>query len=110
MNEKQIDFTAKMILQENPLLTVADIKLVIHNAASGRYGKDYNRIDSSVICEWFRRHWDERMNAAEMTSLEEHGKNKRLPDAPRTGEIEKIKFKDAVKRYSQGKKNIPPTD
>lgn len=110
MNEKQIDFTAKMILQENPLLTVADIKLVINNAASGKYGKDYNRVDSAVICEWFRKHWDERMNAAEMSSLEEHSKNKRQPDMPRVSQMEKAKFREAVAKYSQGKKNITHDD
>ncbi len=72
MSGAQIEITCQLILNENPLLTVADIKLVFDKAVSGAFGELYNRLDSAIVCKWFRDYWDERLNTAAEHSIEQH--------------------------------------
>lgn len=102
MNEQQIKMTARLVMQENPLLTVADIKLVFDRGISGYYGADYNRLDSTVICGWFRKHWDERLEAAEQDSIMKSQETKgKHPTEKRTGEIQKNR--EAFIKYKTGR-------
>ncbi len=98
----QTEYTAKLIFKENPLLTIADIKFVFDKAISGAYGELYNRLDTPIICTWFRRHWQERLETAEAKAIEDH-QSRIDRGGERTGEAEKIKMKEAIKRYSQTK-------
>jgi len=110
MNETQIRYTAKLILQENPLITVADIKYVFDGVASGKYGELYNSLDCPKICSWFRKHWSERLEAAEQQSIVESQEqkmgNQRRSASGRDGAIQE--FKQAVERYKN--ENKPKND
>lgn len=99
MNPEQITYTSRQVFTQNPMLTIADIKLVFDRAVTGQYGKDYNRLDSSVICTWFRTHWEERLQAAETVNIDTHASKKENPWAPRSGEFEKDKMKEAMNHY-----------
>ena len=72
MSGAQIDITARLIFNENPMLTIADIKVVFDRAVSGSFGEIYNRLDSAIVCKWFRDYWDERLNTAADHSIEQH--------------------------------------
>ena len=95
MNPTQIYYTARQILAELPLITVAHIKLAYQRIITGYYGKDYNRIDPSTICSVFRMIWEEHFEAAEMDSLQGHYNKKEAPDNIYDMEIAKLvkKFK-----------------
>jgi hypothetical protein len=101
MSPEQITYTARQVFAQNPMLTIADIKLVFDRSVTGQYGKDYNRLDSSVICSWFRNHWEERLQAAELAQIDAHASTKPSPWEPRTGEMEKEKMREAMKQYLQ---------
>lgn len=103
MNETQVEYTARMILAENPLLTIADIKYVFDSAVTGKYGLLYNRLDPQVICTWFRKHWDDRLEAAENESMKEHSQHN-SGNYERTAGKEIQAFKDAFKRWAQEQK------
>ena len=77
MEEFQIEYTARLVMNENPLLCVADIKIVFDSAVSGQYGVIY-RLDSVTICTWFRMHWNKRLEIAENESHIEHETRKKL--------------------------------
>lgn len=90
MNDVQVKYTAQLILQEFPLLTVADIKFVFDGVMSGRYGKTYHQLDSLTICGWFREHWEQRLNAAEQESMMKHSRTKDTEDS-RAREVKKLR-------------------
>ncbi len=103
MQAFQVKYTAKLILDENPLLTIADIKYVFDKAISGHYGELYNRLDSTVLCRWFRQHWDERLEAAGIESEISHTQSKETFKGERnySGKAEYKKF---IKQYKQKKR------
>ena len=98
MTSAQIKYTANLIVNEYPLMTVADIKYVFDKAMTGKYGELYNRIDSMTICGWFNKHWNERMDEAEQQSMSKHYENTRTAPVERKAtEVENIR--NAVHRY-----------
>ncbi len=83
MNDEQVAYTAQLIYNEFPVLTISDIKYVFDGIVSGRYGELYNTIDSTKVCTWFRKHWDHRMNEAEQQAYLDHISNKPREDTGR---------------------------
>lgn len=102
MTAFQIEYTAKLIYKENPLLTIADIKFVFDKAVSGAFGELYNRIDSAMICTWFRKHWSERLDIGEQVSQEQHEATVDK-GGERSYDAEKVKMREAKKQYLQSK-------
>ena len=104
MQAFQVKYTAKLIMNENPLLTIADIKYVFDRAVSGHYGELYNRLDSAVMCRWFRQHWDERLDAAGAESETRHSEKKEIGERTTSGQFEHKRF---IKKYQIDKlKNL----
>ncbi len=97
MTEKQCLHAAQLIMNENPMLTVADIKLVFDNAVSGRYGSLYNSVDIPKVCSWFRKHWQERLEEAEHQSYINHIGTKG-PDMDRSRGV--VDMKEAIHRHN----------
>lgn len=102
MSETQIEYTCSKILAENPLLTVADIKVVFDSALTGKYGKLFNRLDPPIICTWFRDHWSERLNAAAEISIRESEEYKK-GNFERSTNSEIQAFREAHRTYYQQK-------
>lgn len=71
MTDAQTFETAMMIVEEYPYLNIADINLIFKNAKLGKYGKLYDRLDGSIILEWFERYFNDRCNAASERSIAE---------------------------------------
>jgi hypothetical protein len=71
MNKVQTEETARLIVKEFYCLTITDIYFVFESAKRGLYGKFYDRIDGTMILEWFRNHFKDRCNAFEKKLLEE---------------------------------------
>lgn len=104
MSDVQVQYTARLIINEHPLLTIADIKYVYDGIVSGRYGILYNRINSLTICSWFRKHWDDRLTEAANESYEDHLKQK-PGSAIRSSVQEKLDHKAALSQYYKTKKH-----
>jgi len=112
MTAEQIHVAARMISNEFPLLTVADLKLVYEIIISGRVDKIW-RIDPPTVCSWFRKYWDDRMDEAEQFSFEEHKRNKDSFGGRASGKRKKeiTAMKQAFGRFkSEGKKPESPGD
>ena len=104
MNEIQVQYTSKLVFQENPLLTVADIKLVCDRILSGHYGELYNMINSVKICKCFKEYWDERLEIGEQQSYIEHQENiKKESNTERMSEKGINEIKEAVKKFKATK-------
>ncbi len=97
MNDQQVQYTAQLILNENPLLTIADIKFVFDGIVSGRFGEMYNTIDCPKLCTWFRKHWEHRLSEAEAQSHIRHMERKEPRVERENTEIQKIK--EAYKKW-----------
>lgn len=65
LGEDEIDFIAEQIVDEfGGALTFADLHVVLTNAKAGRYGKFYERLSAPDVLDWFRKYYDERLDAA----------------------------------------------
>lgn len=56
----QIEFLACEILQEWYWLTIGEVRLIMNNGVTGKYGELYDRLDVSVVLKWFERYADVR--------------------------------------------------
>jgi hypothetical protein len=65
MNAQQIKNTAEFITEDYYYLKPEEIKFCFGQAQRGVYGKIYDRIDTSIIFEWFEKYMDERIGAVE---------------------------------------------
>ena len=72
MDEHQVMETSFLIWQTYPAMGIQEIYFVFNQAKKGKYGKIYDRIDGSIIFEWFNSFWEERLNAAEGLSYQDH--------------------------------------
>lgn len=72
MNDKQLVSTAGLIYSEYFFLTIGDIKVCLRNAMLGKYGQLYDRIDGSIILDWFNRYNEERQGVAAVDSYNSH--------------------------------------
>jgi len=93
MDEHQVMETSFLIWQTYPAMGIQEIYFVFNQAKKGKYGKIYDRIDGSIIFEWFNSFWEERLNAAEGLSHQDHIRNKE-----RTGES--YSTNQAAKEYA----------
>ena len=76
LTNAQIDLTAEMILDEFPLIKIADLIYIFKQAKMGKFGVLYESLDGSKILSWFRQVWDERLDAAEYESEQSHERAK----------------------------------
>jgi len=76
MTGAQIDITAEMILDEFPMIKIADMIYIFKQAKMGKFGAIYEGLDGAKILSWFRQVFDERLNAAEFVSDREHENQK----------------------------------
>lgn len=63
--EVQAVQTASLFLEEYPVESIEDLILCLKNAKLGKYGKIYNRIDGSMLFEWFSKYLDEKYSFIE---------------------------------------------
>lgn len=56
----QITFLAREILREYYYLTIAEIRFCMEQGVRGEYGQIYDRMDASVVAEWFVKYTDNR--------------------------------------------------
>jgi hypothetical protein len=52
----QITFLAREILREYYYLTIAEIRFCMEQGVRGEYGQIYDRLDASVVSEWFGKY------------------------------------------------------
>ena len=65
MNAEQIKLTAEYIAEDYYFLKPEELKYCFAQAQKGVYGKIYDRIDTSIIFEWFDKYIEERMGSVE---------------------------------------------
>lgn len=83
MNDAQTFETAMLIVEMFPSLNIADINLVFKRAKTGYYGNLYDRLDGSIIIDWFNRYFDERCEkAAERSQREAESMGVRCQESP----------------------------
>lgn len=75
LKPNQIDFLAEEILREYYYLTLGDIRLMMKQGVTGKYGELYDRLDVQVVMGWLERYTEERANAAEGKSQQAHVSN-----------------------------------
>lgn len=76
MKDSQVDQTSEMIMDEFPLMKIADVIYVFKQAKMGAFGAIYEGLDGAKILSWFRQVWSDRIDYAEFSSSVEHNKNK----------------------------------
>jgi hypothetical protein len=76
MTGAQIDITAEMILDEFPLIKIADMIYIFKQAKMGKFGALFEGLDGAKILSWFRQVFEERLNAGEYVSDREHENKK----------------------------------
>lgn len=108
MKDAQVEYAAKMILDENPLLTVADIKFIFDSAVTGKYGLLYNRLDTQIVCTWFRKHWEERLDCAENESIMAHQRITQAGDYERSSTRATQRFREARKKWETDRQTNSP--
>ncbi|KAA6340119.1 hypothetical protein EZS27_011997 [termite gut metagenome] len=83
MDANQTADTAELIIDHYGYLKIDDFKLCFNKAKMGMYGTVY-RMDGQVILSWLKQYINDRINAAEEISYNEHMTRKmderRLPD------------------------------
>ena len=72
LKPNQIDFLAEEILREYYYLTLGDIRLMMKQGVTGKYGELYDRLDVQVVMGWLENYTEERANAAEGKSQQAH--------------------------------------
>ncbi len=58
---------ARLIVNNFPNITIADIYLIFNNAKMGVYGKFFNKVDGSAVLTWFREYFAEKYNVSRKT-------------------------------------------
>lgn len=76
MNDTQIMDTSFILFEKFPNLTMAEIYFVFKEAKGFKYGQLYDRLDGQIILGWFDRFWNDRLQAAEDISFQEHNRLK----------------------------------
>ena len=73
----QIEFLADEILSTYYYLTLADLRFVMREGVTGKYGDIFDRLDVRVVTSWVDRYVSARLNAAEGRNM-----NARKKDEP----------------------------
>ena len=76
MTPEQTWMTSKLILKEYYYLNLADMKLVLENMLSLKYGQYYGKIDGGDFLEAFKQYADSRIEVAEHLSTQKHSNTK----------------------------------
>ncbi len=71
MSEIQAIQTASLFLEQYPVDSIEDLILCLKKAKLGQYGKIYNKIDGSMIFEWFGKYLDEKYQRLEQIKQNE---------------------------------------
>lgn len=61
----QIEFMADEVLRDWYFLTLAEIKYLMRQGITGKYGELYDRLDVAVVSGWFERYNEQRTAQAE---------------------------------------------
>lgn len=69
----QITFLARDILREYYYLTIAEIRFCMEQGVRGEYGQIYDRMDASVVAEWFVKYTANRTVVGEEIDLRRIG-------------------------------------
>jgi hypothetical protein len=69
----QITFLAREILREYYYLTIAEIRFCMEQGVRGEYGQIYDRLDASVVAEWFVKYTANRTVVGEEIDLRRIG-------------------------------------
>ena len=81
MTKEQIIETSYKLINDFGVFKIIDIKYCLMNGIEGKYGKIMDRLDYSIILEWFNKYFDERMQAGENESYEKHIKSKEINES-----------------------------
>nr|ARK08824.1 hypothetical protein A6C57_00055 [Fibrella sp. ES10-3-2-2] len=73
MTARQLFECADLFTETFPLETLKDLILCLKRAKMGRYGTDYNRIDTTVITRFFRAYLEEKADWLEQQRLAQKG-------------------------------------
>lgn len=76
MTDEQREFAAELIVTEYYFLTVADLRLFVRQACTGKFGKVYDRLDGATIMDWISQYNEEREAAAAEQAEQEHARCK----------------------------------
>ncbi len=90
MNDPQLVFTTRTLLDNFSTETLADITLVLNRGAAGYYGSTYHQLDCSVIVGWMRIHLEEKAQLIE--------RNHQTGKDTRTKEETAIDYKAYIER------------
>lgn len=60
MTEDQATDTAYLLFEKYPFETLEDFVLMLKEGKSGKYGKNYNRLDGMIIFEWMEIYMDRK--------------------------------------------------
>ncbi len=90
MNDPQLVFTTRTLLDNFSTETLADITLVLNRGAAGYYGSTYHQLDCSVIVGWMRIHLEEKAQLIE--------RNHKTGKDTRTKEETEIDYKAYIER------------
>lgn len=69
----QITFLAREVLREYYYLTIAEIRFCMEQGVRGEYGQIYDRLDASVVAEWFVKYTANRTVVGEEIDLRRIG-------------------------------------
>lgn len=82
MNARQIEEAATLLYGAYRTLTIDDIVLCFNRAKMGNYGKIFDRLDGSIILDWFRQYQAERNDEIEAAVIREHQQRKEAEKRP----------------------------
>lgn len=72
LKPNQIEFLADEILREYYYLTLGDVRFMMRQGITGKYGELYDRLDVQVVMGWIERYTEDRANMAEGKSQQAH--------------------------------------
>jgi len=106
LKESQVEQTAEMIIDEFPLMKIADVIYLFKKAKNGEFGNIYEGLDGLKILSWFREVWCERLDYAEYQSGKDHQDKKyeheKIFGSARTcGSSDPIQVEKAIKRNEE---------
>lgn len=107
MTDAQTEQTALLILDEFPVLTIADIKLFFTKIKKGHYGQIYDRLDGQLLLIWIAKYFEERCDTAELETQKQSEEHKKQSTAILSrDEVRKVYEKMQAGTYIEPKKTV----
>lgn len=109
MSSAQCAECVDFLIMEYPNYKLEDFKVCFMYSKTSRYGKVYNRIDTSVVFDMFREYDKERKDILTTAQVKHHGEIKQLEaGTARTGWTKErlAGLKDLIKEISPNKDKI----